>query len=197
MRFVFDTYEPSQAIDVTQYLKNRKLSKYFNKETAAAIVGVGKLLDGAPVDLGTPFFYATGLLEYEDYGLNDIVANSVDAGNKYSQELFVAKGITNVSPLNQFKILQNMPLCFVSLAYGFQGDNAVIYASAGGLINCALYAATDGPVIIGAGKVTEDGRAASGFAVVQKSDLAASPYLNSPAEAIEIFQAWAKGGRSG
>lgn len=194
MKIIFDSYEVSEKIDAIPYLKNRKLNKYYNRETSAAIIAVSKLFDGMDLDPYIPFYYATGLLEYEDYGLCHIVEDSLDDDLKFSQKLFLEKGISNVSPLSQFKILQNMPLSFVSLANGLRGDNAVIYASSWGLINYALNAPTDGNILLGAGKVYKDGSVESSFALVQKQDLKDIAFLSNSGEAIEIFRFWSKGG---
>ena len=85
----------------------------------------------------TPFYYATGFIEYEDYGLKSTVEDSVDPAGKFSDRLFIEKGLSRISPLNQFKVLQNMPLCFVSIEHNLHGDNAVVYASAAGLLQHA------------------------------------------------------------
>ena len=137
MKIVFDCYNPDEPIPVVKYLKNKKLQKYFSRETAAAIVCAAKLLVGIDLDPETPFYYATGFIEYEDYGLKYIVEDSVDPTGKFSDRLFIEKGLSRISPLNQFKVLQNMPLCFVSIEHNLHGDNAVVYASAAGLLQHA------------------------------------------------------------
>ncbi len=195
MKAVFVAFRGGEEIPVLPFLKNRKLVKYLNRETMAAIVAVGTLAESVPLPPEIPFYYATGMLEYEDYGLRDIVAASTDAAGRFSARRFVEDGIRAVSPLNQFKVLQNMPLSFASINFGLTGDNAVVYSSAGALLRQAQCAPGDGPVLIGAGKAYRDGRVECGAAVVPRELIEASPWAQSEAEGIEVFRAAPLGAR--
>jgi hypothetical protein len=192
MRLVFHTYASDEEIPVLSFLKNRKLAKYLNRETMAAVVSVGSLLELTSIEAETPFYYATGMLEYQDYGLNHIVDASLDSEGLFSDRLFVEQGIAAVSPLNQFKVLQNMPLSFASINYGLQGDNAVLYSAAGSLLRQALCAPGDGQVLIGAGKVYGDGVTECGCALLDVAEFTDSPWLLSEVEAVEMFRELAK-----
>jgi len=190
MKAVFEQYSLQDEIPVRNYLKKKKLAKYFNRESAAAIVCAGKMLDGMNLPSSTPFYYARGVVEFEDYGLEKIVSSCKDENGNFSQERFATDGISSISPLTQFKILYNMPACFVSIEHNLTGDNAVIYASAEGLLACALTAQQEEEILLGAGKVYADGSVVAGFALVSKEEAAASPFLRSQEEAIEIFRDW-------
>jgi hypothetical protein len=192
MKLAFDSYSAAEEIPVLSWLKNRKLAKYLNRETMAAVVAVGKLLELSPFPPDTPFYYATGMLEYQDYGLNQIVASSRDADGFFSHQLFVEQGIAAVSPLNQFKVLQNMPLSFAAINFGLTGDNAVLYSSAGSLLRQALCVPGKGAVLIGTGKVYADGRAECGFCVAEVAELLETPWLESEGEAVDMFREWAE-----
>lgn len=194
MRLVFDSYDAGADIPVLSWLNNRKLAKYLNRETMAAVVALGKLHEASPLVPEIPFYYATGMLEYEDYGLNDIVNASRDAEGRFSHRLFIDRGIAAVSPLNQFKVLQNMPLSFASINYGLTGDNAVLYSAAGALLRQALCAPEE-TVLIGAGKAYRDGSVMCGFAVVGLREVQGSSWLASEEEAVEMFRQWAEGKR--
>lgn len=193
MKIVFDTYGAGEDIPVMGYLQNRKLLKYLNRETMAAIVVLGKLREVAAMAADLPCYYATGMLEYEDYGLNDIMAASRDVDGRFSHRLFIDKGIAAVSPLNQFKVLQNMPLSFASINFGLTGDNAVLYSAAGSLLTQALCAPGNGTVLIGAGKAYRDSSVACGFAMVERKELAGSLWLHSDDEGVEMFRHWTRG----
>ena len=188
MKVVFDSYRIDEEIPVREYLKNKKLHKYFSRETASALVSAGKLLAGMEIDPDTPIYYATGIVEYEDYGLDRIVEVCSDKDKRFSQRLFVEKGLSSISPLTQFKLLYNMTLCFISIEHNLIGDNAAIYSSAAGLLTQALYATDDSQILLGAGKVYKDGRVETGFSLVTKEEILHSPYLHSTVEAIEIFR---------
>jgi hypothetical protein len=194
MKVIFDSYGAGEEIPVGQYLKNRKLKKYFNRETAAAVVGVGKLSRGIELHPATPFYYAAGLMEYEDYGFIRMIERSIDANGGFSQKRFVEEGMPGISPLSQFKVLQNMPLSFVAIENQLTGDNAVIYTSASGLLLLALHSVFNGPMLLGAGKTGKDGNVAIGFAYVEKKEIENSPFLSGTADAVDMFRAWASGG---
>lgn len=193
MKTVFLSYNFEDEIPVAQYLKNKKLKKYFNRETEAAIVGMGKLTEGIDVHSETPFYYALGSIEYEDYGLKEIVFGSRTQNNLFSNKLFIEKGLPSVSPLNQFKVLQNMPLSFIAIEYNLLGDNAVIYTSACGLLIQALHSVVTMPILIAASKAYADGKIEVGFALIEKNEIEQSSFLNFNGEAVEIFRAWSSG----
>jgi hypothetical protein len=190
MNAAFYTFAHGETIPVFDFLKDRKLAKYFSRETAAAIVCLGRLLSVVKIPSGIPVYYATGITEREDYGLPGIVRNSTDSNGRFSTELFIRKGFAEVPPITQFKLLCNMPLCFISLNYGLSGDNAVIYSAASALLCQALSAPVESPILLGAGKSHADGSVESGFAIVSKDEISCSQFLSSSVEAVEIFRAW-------
>lgn len=189
MKIVFKSYLPNEEIPALDYLKKRKLIKFFNRETSAGIVCVAKLLDGGVLPANTPFYYGKAHTAYEDFDVEKLVAASRDETGSFSQEYFVTRGMSNVSPLTQFKLLYNMPLCFISQEHNLTGDNAVIYNSAAGLFIQAIHASGDLPVLLGAGKVHRDGRVESGFALARKEEIEKALPGNID-EAIDIFRYW-------
>lgn len=193
MKVIFDSYSPDEKIPVLQYLKNKKIKKYFSLETMAAIVGLGKLIERLNLDTETPLYYATGMMEYEDYGLNEIGEHSVDRDGNFSQKSFIESSRIQISPLNQFKVLQNMPLSFLSINYNLRGDNAVLSSSSAGLLIQALNSDTNGHMIIGAGKVYKDRKVEVGFAHLEKKEIENSHFMSYTKEAIEIFRTLSQG----
>lgn len=194
---VFDSYGAGDEIPVRRHLKNRKLKKYFNRETAAAIVGVGKLTRDIDLHPKTPFYYAAGVMEYEDYGFMELVERSTGADGQFSQQRFVEDGMPGISPLSQFKVLQNMPLSFAAIEHGLTGDNAVIYTSASGLLLLALHSishVSHGPILLGAGKTDKDGKVDIGFAYVKKEEIENSSFLYGSADAVRMLREWASEG---
>ena len=186
---VYHRFSHDETIPVEQYLKNRKIKKYFNGETSAAVLCMGELMEKTPINPhSTPVYYATGILEYEDYGLAGIVSNSIDGTGHYSPHLFISRGLSNVSPLNQFKILHNMPLSFISIAFGFTSDNSSLYSSAIGLVVSAKTAATEERIIIGSGKGYRDGSIECGFALISKDEVDSLPVEDPQEEAVLMFR---------
>ncbi len=189
MKVVYDYYGPGQEIPVKKYLKNRKFVKYLNRESMAAIVATGRILYKISVEPETPFYYSTGLLEYEDYGLSDIVSYSTGEDGRLSQKAFVEFARLRFSPLSQFKVLQNMPLSFVSINYGLTGDSAVVQCDARGLLLLASHSSTDVAVFLGAGRVFSDGGVAVGVAHLEKGEL--GDYAVVPGlDPVEMLRHW-------
>jgi hypothetical protein len=190
MKIVYNHYGADEVIPVLDYIRNRKLVKYFNKETSAAIVAAACLLKDIDIDSSMPFYYETGLMESEDLGLDLIAKASCDSSNKFSQQNFVEQGAKAVPPLTQFKALYNMPLSFVAIEHGLTGDNSVLYSSASGLLMQALYAPVEKNILLGCGKIFADKSVASGFALVNKEEIKDSPFLTSKHEGFELFKEW-------
>jgi len=193
MKIVFNSYEQGAIIPVQEFIKNKKSAKYFNREAAAAVVCASKLFNKSPVSPETPFYYETGTMEFEDYGLDRIADASLDENRNFNQRLFVERGVKAVMPLTQFKALYNMPLSLIAIEYGLVGDNAVIYASAKGLLMQALHAPVDKGILLGCGKAHQNGKVESAFAVVDKIEIKDSTFLFSDGEAIEMFRSWHAG----
>jgi hypothetical protein len=185
---VYTRYAPEEIIPIDNFIKNKKTKKYFSKETSASLTAMGMLLEKANIsEREIPIYYSTGDIEFEDYGLQYIVEDSKDANGNFSDQLFIEKGLSRISPINQFKVLQNMPLSFIAIEFGFTGDNAVIYASALGLIQYALHSKKD-QVILGAGKTYKNGSVEAGFALLSKQELMGYGLLAYQGEATGIFK---------
>lgn len=181
-------FKADETIPIKAYIKKRKLIKYFNKETAASIVCVAQLLQDTTLNPSTPFYYGMGLIEYEDFGLEEIATLSTDPQtHQFSQQHYIQNAMPSVSPLSQFKVLYNMPLSFVAIEHNLQGDCVVNYANAHSLLIQALYAPTNLPILIGASKVYQDGSVTSGFALLDKSELPSEKEVEGMQEPIELF----------
>ncbi len=193
MRISFKSFALGESIPILGLLNNKKLNKYFNRETSAGIAAFSDMAQGMEINSDTPLFYSTCVVEYEDFGLNKIVDACKDENGRFSQKLFVDLGMSSISPITQFKILYNMPLSFISIEKNLTGDNAVIYNSAKALIDCAKYSIKD-EFIIGAGKVWKDGLVESGFAYMNKNELKYLINYDDNTAAIEIFRELSKSG---
>jgi len=193
MKVEFLTFSLSEEIPVLEYLRTRKLVKFFNRETAAAVVCLGRLLAGESLAPETPFYYVKGLVEYEDFGLDTIVAASRGPSGAFSQQAFASRGMSSISPLTQFKVLYNMPLSFIAIEHRLTGDNSVIYSSAQGLLMHARHSVSEGPLLLGAGRVYRDGSVAAGFALGLKEEFNTAPLppdRGPDGEAIHLFRSW-------
>jgi 3-oxoacyl-(acyl-carrier-protein) synthase len=77
----------------------------------------------APEEIGV--FGATGLAGLPVREILPMLEASTDAGGCFDLEKFGESGLRAVSPILSFKILSNMPVCFVSICENIQGPNAV------------------------------------------------------------------------
>ncbi len=193
MRVVYKKYGPDEEIPVRNILKNKKMFKYYNRETSAGMVCLAELLQSVALGPETPAYYDTGIIGYENFGLDAIAEVSAEFG-KFSQQAFIDRGMSSISPLTQFKILLNMPLCFFSIEHGLNGDNAVVYSSATGLLEHGLLSGCEGDVLLGAGKVNADGSVESGFALINPKEIAGLEGEYEGMEGIDIFRKLSSGG---
>jgi 3-oxoacyl-(acyl-carrier-protein) synthase len=76
-----------------------------------------------PGDIG--LFGATGMAGLPIREIEPLLMASSDAAGRFDLEKFGEAGLRAVSPILSFKILGNMPVCFVSICENIQGPNAV------------------------------------------------------------------------
>lgn len=189
------SYRRNETIPARDYMTKKKHVKFFDRETAAAMVCVGRLLKGRMLPTNTPFYYAKGAVEHEEYGLEDIAAGSATAEGAFDHEGFIKVGMANVSPLTHSKVMYNMTLSFLSIELGLTGDNAVIYRSASGLLLQTYHAPVYPgiPILIGAGRVNKEGTVESGFALVTQGNLLQAKRARDKVahdDAMELFLHW-------
>lgn len=77
----------------------------------------------ASEDIG--LFGATGLAGLPLPEIVPLLKASADAAGRFDLAKFGETGLRAVSPILSFKILSNMPVCFVSICENIQGPNAV------------------------------------------------------------------------
>ncbi len=187
MRLIYKKYLPNEEIPVYDYARNRKLVKYYTRETMAAVVSVACLFEGSTPDPCMPFFYSSGETEIIDFyrGIGDkIISEEKD----FSSIWFVENVCKLISPLERFKTMRNTTACLVAIENGLKGDNGVLLTSATGLLYSAMFTETEGSVLIGAGKLYADGTVECGFAEGFPAEFETHPLLDTLGDAIEIFQ---------
>ncbi|HNY31286.1 MAG TPA: hypothetical protein PKO15_10405 [Fibrobacteria bacterium] len=153
----FESWQAQEPIPLKEYLRQRKWAKYYDRRSAGALVVVARLLDGRAVEARTPIHWALGDLEFQDYGLESIREHSRDSRGIWSAERFALEGMHSVSPLTQFKVLYNMPLCLASMELGLVGENSVTHGLDEGLLVCAAASRWEGEMILGATRCRADG----------------------------------------
>lgn len=187
MRVLYQKYLPGDDIPVHNYISNKKLIKYYTRETMAAAVVMGELIKDTSLRPETALFYASDETDIPPTCriVAEIALNRVDPSDI---EMLVNQFPQFCSPLERFKMMRNTTICLLAIEHGITGDNSLLLSSASGLLYSALLSDCEGEVIVGAGKLYSDGTVESGFAIGNAAEFANHPLLNSSAEAIEIFR---------
>ena len=128
---------PCERPDPRPFLTDRKLQKYMNGASKMAVVAAGRALGDAGLaddpgrrrELG--LYVAAGLIAFDISS----VLGTVEAARGPDDALDLVgmgrDGLRLCHPLMPFKMLLNMPLGVVSIAFGLQGPNAILYPGAG------------------------------------------------------------------
>ena len=137
---------PAAPFDLRPWLRQRKLAKYMSRAAELAVLAAGRALADAGL-LGPDFlaadpdagaaaraeaalYVATGLMALDPAQVTDILAASVGEDGRFDLEQMGRRGLRACHPLLPFKLLLNMPLGLVSIAYGIRSENATFYPDA-------------------------------------------------------------------
>lgn len=194
METVYSRFSPDDKISIARFAKDRKIAKYANRESLAAVVVAGTLCEKHPFYPALPVYFATSLPEMEDLGFCEMAFASRDENGKFSNERYINKGILEAVPLYQLKIIHNTTLSLVSMNFGLTGEHAVIHTEAGMLLAHAVAHPVAETLLLGAGKIHGDNSVECGFALASRDELRTSVWLGSTAVAVEMFRSWSEGG---
>ena len=112
------------------YIENRKLLKFMNREAQFATIAALQAVKDSKInpELIPPdrfgLFMGTGLTSGELHELIPVIENSLVNG-KMDMKAFGEKALFKCSPLLSFKILTNMPVCYISILLNIKGPNMV------------------------------------------------------------------------
>jgi 3-oxoacyl-(acyl-carrier-protein) synthase len=124
-----------KAVDVTPWLKSRKMRKFMGKQDQLAVIAASLAarnagLSGQDLQLKTGIYLCVGHIPFERDEIETIAMNSSQNG-EFSMERFSTKGFDEVNPLLTFRCLPNMPIFHVSLNLNIQGPYFITYPGAG------------------------------------------------------------------
>jgi 3-oxoacyl-[acyl-carrier-protein] synthase II len=120
---------PAQDVALGDLVADRKLQKYMSRASTLAVLAAGRalrdagLLDDGPRREGLALYAATGHIGFE----LDQVTNAMSVAGEGLGGDRMARGLSLCHPLMPFRMLLNMPLGLVSIAYGLRGENAILY----------------------------------------------------------------------
>jgi 3-oxoacyl-(acyl-carrier-protein) synthase len=148
------------------YIENRKLLKLMNREAQFASIAALQAVKDSKInpELIPPdrfgLFIGTGLTSGELHELIPVIENSLVNG-KMDMKAFGEKALFKCNPLLSFKILTNMPVCYISILLNIKGPNMVFNPWSGqvaqsigeafreiqtGQLDCALVGGTDSKI---------------------------------------------------
>ncbi|HET8538471.1 MAG TPA: beta-ketoacyl synthase N-terminal-like domain-containing protein [Anaeromyxobacter sp.] len=120
---------PAAPWALDDLVPDRKLQKYMSRAASLAVLAAGRalrdagLLADAERKADVALFVATGLIGFE----LDQVTQAMSVSGEGLGGDRMARGLALCHPLMPFRMLLNMPLGLVSIAYGLRGENAILY----------------------------------------------------------------------
>jgi 3-oxoacyl-[acyl-carrier-protein] synthase II len=114
------------------FVPEPKLVRLMNRDAQLAVAAAQLALQDAHLTVGESYppedialYGAAGTVGLPLREVAPLLRASTQPDGRFDPELFGRAGLRAVSPLLSFKILSNMPVCFVSLCANLQGANAV------------------------------------------------------------------------
>jgi 3-oxoacyl-[acyl-carrier-protein] synthase II len=114
------------------YVAEGKMTRLMNRDAQLAVAAAHLALADAGVKPGGAYapedialFGATGLAGLPLAEVIPLVKASTGPDSQFDPGRFGQAGLRAVSPILSFKILSNMPLCFVSICENIQGPNGI------------------------------------------------------------------------
>ncbi len=130
--FVCPKYAPVEGFDAEKYFPENKTLRLMNRDARMAVVASRMAMEDASVIMGETYqpeevglYGSTGVM---GMGLDEVarlIKNSSDANGLLDLKHFGSVTLKRVRPVLSFKLLANMPICFVSIFENIRGDNAV------------------------------------------------------------------------
>jgi 3-oxoacyl-(acyl-carrier-protein) synthase len=115
-----------------EYVSEPKLARLMNRDAQFAVAAARLALKDAAITPGLTYpseeiaiYGATGLAGLPLREVTPLIRASAGLDGQFDPARFGQAGLKAVSPILSFKILSNMPVCFVSINEGLRGPNAV------------------------------------------------------------------------
>lgn len=125
-------YAPVMDFDAGRYFPENKILRLMNRDAQMAVVAARLAMQDAGVvpDQLYPaeeiaLYGATGLSGMPPAEMAGIIQNAAGADGSLDLRRFGEVALRKVRPVLSFKILGNMPICFVSIFENLRGPNAV------------------------------------------------------------------------
>ena len=123
---------PVVDFQVQPFVSEVKTARLMNRDAHLAVAAARLALRDAGLRVGAEYsagdiglFGATGLAGLPLNDVAPLIKASSDTGGQFDIFRFGEAGLRAVSPILSFKILANMPMCFVAINEGIKGPNAI------------------------------------------------------------------------
>ncbi|MHC4647169.1 MAG: beta-ketoacyl synthase N-terminal-like domain-containing protein [Planctomycetota bacterium] len=131
-KFDCPLYAPAPQFDAERYFPENKTLRLMNREAQMAVVAARLAMDDADIRSGLDYpaqkvalYGSTGMAGMSAREVTDIIKHAVCDDGSLSLERFGRVALRRVRPVLSFRILANMPICFVSIFENIRGPNAV------------------------------------------------------------------------
>ena len=121
-----------QGFQPQHYVPEVKMVRLMNRDAQLAVAAAHLALADAGVAAGGHYrpeeiglFGATGLAGLPLSEVAPLIEASTGPEGRFELTRFGQAGLRSISPLLSFKVLSNMPLCFVSICEDIQGPNGI------------------------------------------------------------------------
>lgn len=125
-------YAPILDFDAEEYFSDNKTLRMMNRDAQLAVVAAEKALNDAAIKPGETYpserialYGATGMASLPMEEIAPLVQTALGDDGELNLQRFGSISLKRVRPVLSFKILANMPICFVSIFCGLRGPNAV------------------------------------------------------------------------
>jgi hypothetical protein len=115
-----------------RYVEEVKMVRLMNRDAQLAVAAARLALRDAGLQVGTHYapqeialYGATGLAGLPFGEVAALIKNSTGPNGQVDPARFGQQGLKSISPLLSFKVLGNMPVCFVSICENIQGPNSI------------------------------------------------------------------------
>lgn len=114
----------------SDFISERKMIKLMNREAQLAVSATKLAIEDAGIDgyyspYRTGLYLGTGLTSGGLENLIPLAKNSIDENCGFSYRRLGSEALPNCNPLISFKMLANMPLCYISILFKIKGPNFV------------------------------------------------------------------------
>lgn len=123
---------PVREFDAGEYFPENKILRLMNRDAQMAVVAARLAMEDAAIRSGETYpsedialFGSTGMASMSVEEISRVIKHAANDDGSFSLERFGSIALRRVRPILSFRILANMPICFVSIFENIKGPNAV------------------------------------------------------------------------